>query len=131
MLMSNTAGDEQGKGTNPGGLDLSMLMPALQMVASAPSANNQRVKNGLKEDETNSPSFDMNSIINIANMFMGPGNGNNNLEGIMKFLPMFMENMNTGENTLGNNAKEHDHSAHSWYMPPVIENLHIIWEHFR
>ncbi|KAK0089191.1 hypothetical protein PV325_008503 [Microctonus aethiopoides] len=131
MLMSNTAGDEQGKGTNPGGLDLSMLMPALQMVASAPSANNQRVKNGLKEDEANAPSFDMNSIINIASMFMGPGNGNNNLEGIMKFLPMFMENMNTGENTLGNNAKEHDHSAHSWYMPPVIENLHIIWEHFR
>ncbi|XP_034952300.1 uncharacterized protein [Chelonus insularis] len=125
QILSSSSGGGGGQESKNQGMDLSMLGPLLQMVTPPPSRNSQQERSA-NDVESNSPGIDFESVINVASMFMG-ANSNNNFEGIMGFLPMIFENFNSG--TGGN--KKHDHSDHSWYMPPVLENLHVVSEHFR
>ncbi|XP_046610947.1 uncharacterized protein LOC124300677 isoform X1 [Neodiprion virginianus] len=74
--------------------------------------------------------FDFETMVNIASMFMGDNPGAN-AEGIMGFLPMLLQNFG-GDGSAGGSSgvKKHDHSGHSWFLPPILENAHIMWEHF-
>ncbi|XP_008548330.1 uncharacterized protein LOC103571808 isoform X2 [Microplitis demolitor] len=127
-LMASTSGGQNGK--NQGGIDLSMLGPVLQMVASSASNNNQQMKNARSSNEDgNGFNVDFEGLMNMASMFLGPRE-NNNAEGILGLLPMILENFNSGESS-PDHPKNHDHSAHSWYMPPILENIHVLWDHFR
>lgn len=71
--------------------------------------------------------FDFETMLNMASMFSGE---NTNAEGVMGMLPMLMQNFggSSGETVTG--VKHHDHSGHSWFLPPILENLHVMWEHF-
>ncbi|XP_063992357.1 uncharacterized protein LOC135170454 [Diachasmimorpha longicaudata] len=121
-LMASASGG-QNKPNDQGGMDLSMLGPLLQMVATA-SGGNQKA-NPEVEPKAQSSGFDFESILNVANMFMG--SSNNNAGGLMGLLPMILDNFNGGGSQGG---RSHDHSGHSWYMPPILENIHVAWDHF-
>ncbi|XP_074106504.1 uncharacterized protein LOC141532178 isoform X1 [Cotesia typhae] len=127
-LMAGSSGNQNSK--NQGGFDLSMLGPVLQMVASSAgiSNNNQQAKK-MGSDNEEGNGFDFEGMLNMASMFMG-SRENGNAEGIMGLLPMILENLNSGESS-NDHQKKYDHSAHSWYMPPILENAHILWDHFR
>lgn len=85
-----------------------------------------------EENEGGGGGFDFETMVNLASMFIGD---NGNAEGLIGFLPMLMQNFAGGnnDNTEDYNGikKTHDHSGHSWFLPPIIENIHIMWEHFR
>lgn len=79
-------------------------------------------------EEKHEPSIDMESVMNIGSMLLGQG-GNSDF--LLGFLPMVMQNLGGGGNDVeGGPRKKHDHSDHSWYMPPVLEQLHVMWDHF-
>lgn len=119
--------NQQGKNDGTGGVDLSMLGPLMQLVASASSGANQRSKRS-NERETGAPAFDFESMMSMASMFMG--GKSNNMDGIMGLVPMILENFNNGGSS-SEKSKSHDHSSHAWFMPPILENLHVMWDHFR
>lgn len=72
--------------------------------------------------------IDLEGIVNMGSMLMGQ-NGNADL--MMGLIPMLLSNFANDDNVVhGGSSKSHDHSAHSWYMPPIVENLHVMWDHF-
>lgn len=110
------------------GIDLSMISNVIESF-SASSGSSEKDHHSHKEkqksDENNG--IDFENVLNIASMFLGQ---NGNSEGIMGLIPMFLENFANGGSDVSG-GKKHDHSDHSWYMPPVLENLHLMWDHFR
>ncbi|XP_015127038.1 uncharacterized protein LOC107048401 [Diachasma alloeum] len=123
-LMASASGG-QNKPNDQGGMDLSMLGPLLQMVATA-SGGSQKADHEA-EQKSRSSGFDFESMLNVASMFMGSNNNNNDVGGLMGLLPMILDNINGGGSQSG---RSHDHSGHSWYMPPILENIHVMWDHF-
>ena len=74
------------------------------------------------------PGIDLEGIVNMGSMLMSQ-NGNSDL--MMGLIPMLLSNFGIDNNEVdGASNKMHDHSGHSWYMPPIVENLHVMWDHF-
>lgn len=79
------------------------------------------------DDTKEEQSFNFENMIGIGKMLLGQqGNG----EALLGFLPMIMDSFNNGGESTGSSRK-HDHSGHSWFLPPILENLHVMWDHFR
>lgn len=70
--------------------------------------------------------FDFENMINIGSMLLGQ---RSNGEALLGFLPMILETFNIGGDS-SDSTKSHDHSGHSWFLPPILENLHVMWDHF-
>ncbi|XP_012265259.2 uncharacterized protein LOC105691392 isoform X2 [Athalia rosae] len=119
-LLANAGGGEGRSGENP--FISNMIDGLLQNIGS-----------GSREQKSQSSQeagggFDFETMLNMASMFLGE---NANAESIMGLLPMLMQNFGVGSSEDSTGVKKHDHSGHSWFLPPVLENIHIMWEHFR
>ncbi|XP_014207126.1 uncharacterized protein LOC106638481 [Copidosoma floridanum] len=126
-LMAGVQGSGGGAGNGDsggGGLDLSVVSGIIEGLSSLSSGTAQprRASNEVGH-ESESPGFDFNGMLGIASAFMGQ---TGNAEGAMGLLPLILD-------TFSGAAKNdrHDHSDHSWFMPPILENLHLMWDHFR
>ncbi|XP_017889842.1 uncharacterized protein LOC108630832 isoform X2 [Ceratina calcarata] len=110
---------------NNQGVDLSMIGSVLNGVLNSDKSSK---RNARSAETTQQPGIDLENIVNMGSMLMGQ-NGNADL--VMGLLPMLLQNLGTESNEVdGPPKKAHDHSGHSWYMPPILENLHVMWEHF-
>ncbi|XP_058797901.1 uncharacterized protein LOC131668073 [Phymastichus coffea] len=122
-LMGN---QNQGGGDGGGGVDLSMIGDLIGGLSSL-AGNNRRTRSPHQHEgeENESSGFDFDSMLNIASAFMGQSG---NAEGIMGLLPLVLDTF------AGSSTDKHgksDHSDHSWFMPPILENIHLMWDHFR
>lgn len=79
------------------------------------------------DDSKEEQSFSFESVIDIGKMLLGQ---QENREILLGLLPMIMDAFNNGGESTGF-LKKHDHSGHSWFLPPILENLHVMWDHFR
>lgn len=70
--------------------------------------------------------IDWGNIISMGSMFLQQ-NANNDVT--LGLLPMLLDSL--GHGMKDNDAGNKDHSGHSWFLPPILENIHIMWEHFR
>ncbi|XP_077266935.1 uncharacterized protein LOC143899960 [Temnothorax americanus] len=104
-------------GQNNQGFDLSM-------VGSILSALNTGKRSGDTEHKEDS-GIDWASIVNMGSMFFQQ---NANSDMVMGLVPMLLDALGHGMND--NDAGNKDHSGHSWFLPPVLENIHVMWEHF-
>ncbi|XP_031847415.1 uncharacterized protein LOC116433452 isoform X2 [Nomia melanderi] len=86
----------------------------------------QRVREAEKKQES---SLDFDSLLSLGSTLFGQS-GEKNADFVMGLLPMLLQNFASGNDVDGQPKNPHDHSSHSWYMPPILENLHVIWEHF-
>nr|XP_050864758.1 uncharacterized protein LOC127070612 isoform X2 [Vespula vulgaris] len=78
------------------------------------------------DDSKEEQSFSFESMIDIGKMLLGQ---QENREILLGLLPMIMDAFNNGGESTGF-LKKHDHSGHSWFLPPILENLHVMWDHF-
>ncbi|XP_066248113.1 uncharacterized protein [Euwallacea similis] len=74
-------------------------------------------------------SFDLNSIVNVANSFLGQVNSAKEGSSFMDYLPMIMNTINAFSGPEADERAQ-SHSGHSWALPPVIEKIHIYFESF-
>ena len=128
--MAASQGQSGDKGSG-GNIDLSMIgdliggLSSLNAASSNQHQHNQ--KRSISEDnqESSSGGFDFESMLNVASAFMGQSG---NAEGVMGLLPVILDTFASGSS---NKDGKHDHSDHSWYMPPILEHIHVMWDHFR
>lgn len=102
------------------GFDISMMGSIL----SAFSGGGKRSTRDT--DHKDEPGIDWGSIVNMGSMFLQQ---NANSDMAMGLVPMLLDALGHGMND--NDAGSKDHSGHSWFLPPILENIHIMWEHFR
>ncbi|EZA52559.1 hypothetical protein DMN91_002341 [Ooceraea biroi] len=106
---------------NNQGFDLSMVGSIL----SALSTNDNVAKRSIKDEEHKEDGIDWNNLINMGSAFFQQ-NANN--DAIMGLVPMVLEALGHGTND--DDAGNMDHSGHSWFLPPILENIHVMWDHF-
>ncbi|XP_076295091.1 uncharacterized protein LOC143216149 [Lasioglossum baleicum] len=110
---------------NRQGFDYSVIGSVLVGMMS-PDKGSKRVSRDV--DNKQEPSIDFEGLLNLGSTLFGQNSGNSDF--LMGVLPMLIQNLG-GENEVdGQPKKSHDHSGHSWYMPPILENLHVMWDHF-
>lgn len=111
---------------NEGHNDISWgsLVETLTSMGESPNKRTARDVGNSKEDN-----FGFENMINLGSMLLGQ---RSNSEALFGFLPMIFDSLNNGGNSLDSSIppKKHDHSGHSWFLPPILENLHIMWDHF-
>lgn len=115
----------QGGRTGAGGIDLSMLGMLVDTFASATNGGDNKRPRSSDHDDSNEVEggMDFDSLLGIASTIFGGSNNNaGNLAGL---LPTLLEGF-----TSRGHKHSSDHASHSWYMPPIIENMHVLWEHF-
>lgn len=108
-----------GGGQNSHGFDISMVSSIL----SAMITDNNVVRGSRDTERKEEQGVDWSNLIG---MFFQQSTNN---DAFMGFMPMLLEAL--GHATNDNDAGNKDHSGHSWFLPPILENIHVMWEHFR
>ncbi|KAF2892609.1 hypothetical protein ILUMI_13567 [Ignelater luminosus] len=103
----------QSGGAN-GGFDPTILTSMLNVFQTSET-------DGKKQDGA-----DASDLLSMFGNLMGQEGG---METVMGVLPLLM---NTVSSFTGDEAQKRidDHSSHSWYLPPVLEKVHLLFDHF-
>ncbi|KOX72386.1 hypothetical protein WN51_01485 [Melipona quadrifasciata] len=121
VIGSLFSGSEKGQG-----IDFSVIGSVLDGVMNSDKGGKRSSRSVEAKQEA---AIDLKGIMNVGSMLMGH-NGNSDL--MMGLIPMLLSNFGNDNNEVdGASSKVHDHSGHSWYMPPIVENLHVMWDHFN
>lgn len=95
-------------GGNKGGFDPSMIMNMLALMGS--SGRNTGADGG----------FDFGQLLSMAGTFFSQ---EGNAESLMDYLPTLM-------NSFTANAPKSSHADHDWFLPPILERVHVFLEQF-
>lgn len=123
-LMANSGG-------NNGGFDPSIISNVLEMFTSSDSDANGRQK---RSNDAQNGGVGIETIINIASAFINTnkeqGRGSNDAQdGLMSLLPMVVQAYNSFTGPEGDEIHA-KHKEHAWVLPPFLEKIHVIWDHF-
>lgn len=95
--------------------------------AGSDVSNRQKRANGGQEG------IGLDTILNLASAFVNTnkvqGKNNGQDEGFMSFLPMVMDVVNSFTGPEGEKMHE-KHKDHAWVLPPFLEKVHVMWDHF-
>lgn len=130
-LMSNANGGQGG-----GGIDPALIGNVLEMFAGNDDGDDdepprKRRKRSRAKDNGNGNG--METFVNLASMFMnsqasnGGGSGGN--DGLMSLLPMVLQAVNSFNGAEGERVHAR-HRDHENVLPPFLERLHQMWDHF-
>jgi hypothetical protein len=120
-LGSIMSGQSHGPASEESGIDLSIIGDIIGGLSSLSGGSYKSKRSMDNSIDKESSDFDFDGMLNIASMFMGQ---TGNAEGFMGLVPIFLDTFS------GKNSRQ-DHSDHSWFMPPILENAHLMWDHFR
>ncbi|XP_061392407.1 uncharacterized protein LOC133327889 [Musca vetustissima] len=150
-LLAN-AGNNNGRSS--GGFDPSIIGNVIEMFTQGDDAedddgvdNHQHQKR-----ESSEPGIDLGSILQIASAFMGQNNeqpsqrsshhhqqkraadgkssnGQQEENGFMSLLPLVMQAVSSFAGPEGQHTQE-KHKDHAWVLPPFLEHLHVLLDHF-
>lgn len=109
-------------GSNNQGLDISMIGSILGALSANDNAGRRSARDTGYDEETG---IDWNNIINVGSMFLQQKANNDMLMGLV---PVVLEALGHGKTD--GHTKSNDHSSHAWFLPPILENIHVMWEHF-
>ncbi|CAG9821980.1 unnamed protein product [Phaedon cochleariae] len=137
--LGSLLGNKEGQG----GLDPAVIGNMLNMFVQSQGGSktgtkskDSKTKNPKKAEKSRSdqPDFDIGDLLSLASNFIGqPQTGkdkNGGQEGnFMSYLPMIMQLINsfTGPEA---ESRAKSHESHSWLLPPFLEKLHVVFDHF-
>ncbi|XP_055376528.1 ras guanine nucleotide exchange factor L [Condylostylus longicornis] len=143
--------------TNSVGFDPSLIGNIIEMFTTSSDNNNnnnnnnnrnnnvreKRNINNKSQQEQEDSGIGLESIIQIASAFMnnqpnsnqGPtksqknNQNSNNDNNFMTLLPMIFQAINSFNGPEGQQTQE-KHKDHAWVLPPFLEQIHVLWDHF-
>lgn len=105
-ILSQTGGGNilsQTGGGNSGGFDPSIITNVLALMGNSGRGG-----------------FDFGELLSMAGTFFSQ---QGNAESFMDYLPTLLSSFTA-------NAPKHSHADHEWFLPPVLERLHVFFEQF-
>ncbi|KAH8247824.1 hypothetical protein KR038_010476 [Drosophila bunnanda] len=143
-LLANNARGNDGQGGS-GGFDPSIIGNVLEMFTqgddeeSTPSQKRTNGGNGGSES-----GIGLDTILQVASAFMN-NQGNDKAShhhqkrsagqepesenGLMNLLPLVMQAVSSFAGPEGQSTQE-KHKSHAWVLPPFLEHIHVLWDHF-
>lgn len=139
QLISANSGRSGGGGSNAG-FDPSIIGNVIEMfTANAGGADNDdEPPNVKRRRRSNAAAQDngigLETVLNIATAFMGQSNDidgqpSKSNEGLMSLLPMAIQAINSFSGPDGEKVHA-KHKDHQWVLPPFLERIHVMWDHF-
>lgn len=120
-----------GNGARSGEFDPSIIGNVIEMFTAGGESNTQ-VHSGSR-NKRQAGGAGMDTILSIASAFMSNGNSvqgqTAGSEGLMSLLPMVLQAVNSFAGPEGEKMQA-KHKDHAWVLPPFLEKVHIMWDHF-
>lgn len=153
-LMANAnGGGGGGAGGGGGGFDPSIIGNVIEMFTSAQQqggsadsghgngAGKRKKRN--QEAQSQEPGIGLDTVMNLVSMFAnnlqgagasagGKRTGGRSAEpdqGLMGLLPMVMQAVNSFAGADGDRTRA-KHQDHAFVLPPFLEKVHVMWDHF-
>ncbi|KAH8293533.1 hypothetical protein KR054_001368 [Drosophila jambulina] len=143
-LLANNARGNGGQGGG-GGFDPSIIGNVLEMFTQGDdeeSTPSQKRSNGGSGGSESGIGLD--TILQVASAFMNT-QGNDKAShhhqkrsaneepesdnGLMNLLPLVMQAVSSFAGPEGQSTQE-KHKSHAWVLPPFLEHIHVLWDHF-
>ncbi|CAD6992393.1 uncharacterized protein LOC101455068 [Ceratitis capitata] len=150
-------GARSGAGGSGGGFDPALIGNVLEMFTNS-DADSDDGGAGARSNSGSESGIGLDSILQIASVFMNANNGggkqqpqphhhqqrrsvHNNVRenevdgdseengGFMSLLPLVMQAVTSFAGPEGQHTQE-KHKGHAWVLPPFLEHLHVVWDHF-
>lgn len=121
----------QGNNEGGNGFDPSMIGNIIEMFTNTDSNSNSRQK------RSNGNGSGLETILSLASTFLSSNNNNNNEgrktksqdDGLMSLLPMVVQAISSFSGAEGQKTQQR-HKEHAFVLPPFLENIHVMWDHF-
>lgn len=138
LMNANSGG---GGGSGSGGFDPSIIGNVIEMFTSGGGGGNdddndvpQMKRRKRANNSAQDGGIGIDTILNIASAFMGNTNNVDNSadkssEGLMSLLPMAIQAINSFSGPEGEKTQA-KHKDHQWVLPPFLERIHVLWDHF-
>lgn len=132
-LLANSNGGRNGGGGS--GFDPSLIGSVLEMFTSATDSDDgDSSATRRKRSNNNQDGIGIETLVNLASVFMGNANNvdsesNGKNEGLMNLLPMIVQAVNSFSGQEGERVLA-KHKDHQWVLPPFLERIHVMWDHF-
>lgn len=134
LLTSSNGGRNGG-----GGIDPSLIGSVLEMFTSGGSDSDDVDASAPRQKRSDNDNQDggigIETLVNLASVFMGNANNvdsdvsNGKNEGLMNLLPMIVQAVNSFSGQEGERVLA-KHKDHQWVLPPFLERIHVMWDHF-
>ncbi|KAH8406957.1 hypothetical protein KR222_001293 [Zaprionus bogoriensis] len=142
LLASNSRGGNGGGG----GFDPAIIGNVLEMFTQGDDDDNaqKRSSNGGGSES----GIGLDTILQVASVFMNnqgagekPSAGAHHQQkrsvpeepeqenGLMNLLPLVMQAVSSFAGPEGQSTQER-HKSHAWVLPPFLEHIHVLWDHF-
>lgn len=142
-LLTNSGGNA---GNGGGGFDPSIIGNVIEMFTSNSDSDDRG--HGAAADARSKPSnqgVNWDAILQVASVFMDmqqaaspPSSShqqkqkrstNEQDNGLLSLLPMVMQAVSSFTGPEGQRTQE-KHKNHAWALPPFLEQVHVLWDHF-
>lgn len=138
--ISQLMNSANGGGSGSGGFDPSIIGNVIEMFTGGGGGgdDDNDVPQMKRKKRANHSAQDggigIDTILNIASAFMGNTNnvdnsGDRSGEGLMSLLPMAIQAINSFSGPEGEKTQA-KHKDHQWVLPPFLERIHVLWDHF-
>lgn len=146
-LLASAGNNNGARGGGGGGFDPSIIGNVIEMFTQTDDSEDDSTDNHHHKRESDS-GIDIGSILQIASAFMSQNNEqpshhqqkrdvNTNSatpqpqedNGFMSLLPLVMQAVSSFAGPEGQHTQE-KHKNHAWVLPPFLEHLHVLWDHF-
>lgn len=131
-LLANANG---GGRSNSGGIDPALIGNVLQMFSGGNDDDEdepprKRRKRANSQDNGNG----LEGLMSVASMFLNNAGNNRGSNGgggdsLISLLPMVMQAVNSFSGAEGENVHAR-HKDHEQILPPFLERIHVMWDHF-
>ncbi|XP_065371215.1 uncharacterized protein LOC135963335 [Calliphora vicina] len=149
-LLASAGNNNGARGGGGGGFDPSIIGNVIEMFTQGDDTEEDNNDGQHQHQKRESDSgIDLGSILQIASAFMGQNNeapshhhqqkrsANTNSatpqpqedNGLMSLLPLVMQAVSSFAGPEGQHTQE-KHRDHAWVLPPFLEHLHVLWDHF-
>ncbi|XP_054735308.1 uncharacterized protein LOC129242592 isoform X2 [Anastrepha obliqua] len=157
-LLANAGQNGARSGGSAGGFDPAIIGNVLEMFTNSDSDADDAGANS-RSHGGNDAGIGLDSILQIASVFMNANNGGGSQQqhqhhqqrrsadnranmrqnevdvdsedngGFMSLLPLVMQAVSSFAGPEGQQTQE-KHKGHAWVLPPFLEHLHVVWDHF-
>lgn len=133
-LLANT--NRGGGGSGGSGFDPAIIGSLLEMFASSGGGDSGDGGRQKRSNNNQDQGIGIETLVNLASAFMGNANSvdnnessNNKNDGLLNLLPMIVQAVNSFSGQEGERVLA-KHKDHQWVLPPFLERIHVIWDHF-
>lgn len=128
----STMGANNG-GAGGAGIDPSIIGNVIDIFSNLNSGGSD----GGRKKRDNNQGSGLESILSLATTFLAnqnqpqeEGRKQNEGDGLMSLLPMVMQAINSFSGPEGQKTQD-EHKSHAKILPPFLEKIHVIWDHFK